>query len=272
MRTRKKDKRNLVKVGAFLSGLTAVLMFMVMSIGNENSVFAPKVYIRAQVENVSNLKTGSYVELKGIRVGAVTDIRIISDELVEITAKILRSELKWIRQDSKVEINNAGLVGDKYLDILTGSKESPEFNPEKDILTPSNATGLKKLMEKGESIATVTDRILKRVDNVLEKLENGEKIAEGMNSLSKTAQNLESITKELKDAKIGVMAKNVSSSMERMDRILGRVEHGPGTMNSMLYDDALHDDLRALLGGAQRNKVIKYFIRESIKNSEKKQD
>ena len=58
--------------------------------------------------------------------------------------------------------------------------------------------------------------------------------------------------------------------MQRLDRILGRVENGPGTANSLIYDDVLHDDLKALLGGAQRNKVLKYFIRESIKNSEKK--
>ena len=51
---------------------------------------------------------------------------------------------------------------------------------------------------------------------------------------------------------------------------MSRIENGPGTMNSMIYDDGLHDDLRSLLGGASRNKIIKYFIRESIKGSERK--
>jgi phospholipid/cholesterol/gamma-HCH transport system substrate-binding protein len=41
-------------------------------------------------------------------------------------------------------------------------------------------------------------------------------------------------------------------------------------MNSLIYSDDVHEELRALLGGANRNKVIKYFIRESIKNSEQK--
>jgi phospholipid/cholesterol/gamma-HCH transport system substrate-binding protein len=55
------------------------------------------------------------------------------------------------------------------------------------------------------------------------------------------------------------------------EKIMARIEKGPGTLNSMIYDNALHEDLRALLGGASRNKVIKYFIRESIKKSESKQ-
>jgi hypothetical protein len=67
---------------------------------------------------------------------------------------------------------------------------------------------------------------------------------------------------------MGDMVKNVNVSMASMNRILNRVEKGPGTINSLIYDENVHDDLRALLGGAQRNKTIRYFIRESIKKSE----
>jgi hypothetical protein len=40
----------------------------------------------------------------------------------------------------------------------------------------------------------------------------------------------------------------------------------------LIYDDALHADLRKLLGGAERNTVIKYFIRESIKKAPPKSE
>lgn len=270
MRIRKKDKKNVIRVGAFISALTLVLMIMVTSIGKEHSVFAPKLIVTARVENVSNLKPGSYVELKGIRVGSVEAIDIISPEMVEIKAKILASHLKWIKQDSKVDISNAGLVGDKFLEISAGAADAEAFDPEKDILYAKSGSGLNQIMEKGENIAKVTENILLKIDHMLTRLDNGAVIADGATALSKAAQNLEVITKELMEAKLGTTAKNVSSTMARMDRIMGQIEKGPGTANSLIYDDALHDDLRALLGGAQRNKVIKYFIRESIKNSEKK--
>jgi phospholipid/cholesterol/gamma-HCH transport system substrate-binding protein len=277
MRFRKKDEKNFVKVGVFITILTLVLTIMILSIGKENSFFEPKVNLRARVTSVANLKPGAYVELKGIRVGTVEGIDILSDEEVEITLKILASKLKWIKQDAKVSISTAGLVGDKFLEIYNGTKSAPSFDPEKDILISENLTDMKKIMTKGESIATITERILSRLDQILYNMDEGKKIVDTMNSLHKSSSNLEKITSELRDAQLGATVKNINSSMTRLDkasgsleRILSRIEQGPGSMNSIIYDDGLHEDLRALLGGASRNKVIKYFIRESIKNSERK--
>lgn len=270
MRTRKKDKQNLVKVGAFISALTLVLMIMVASIGKESSLFAPKSTIRARVSNVSNLKPGSYVELKGIRVGTVASIEIVSEDEVEILFTILEKELKWIRKDTTVAISNAGLVGDKFLEIKGGTKEGGSFDPEKDVLLSEESPGFAAMMTKGQNIADVTNSILTKLDNILTNMEDGKRIVETINAINKASMNLEFITRELKDAHIGTMVKSVNSSMGSVERIMTRIEKGPGTMNSMIYDDALHEELRGLLGGAQRNKVIKYFIRESIKNSEKR--
>lgn len=270
MRVRKKDKTNLVKVGIFVFSLTVVLMVIIASIGKETSLFEPKVDIRARVANVSNLKPGSYVELKGIKVGTVSNVSIISDDEVEITLTVLAKELKWIKKDSKVSISNAGLVGDKFVEIYNGTKEAPKFNPHKDILISEDLTGLQQILNKSDSIVSVTEQILLKLDGILAKLENGDTIVQTFQSLNKSAKNMEALTNELKGAQLSSMVKNMNNTSASMERILKRVEHGPGTLNSMIYDDALYDDLKALLGGAQRNKVIKYFIRESIKNSEQR--
>lgn len=277
MRIRKKDQSNVVKVGIFIAGLTAVLMVMIASIGKENSIFEPKIDIRARVANVSNLKPGSYVELKGIRVGAVTAINIVSEEEVEITMTILKKELKWIKEDSKVSISTAGLVGDKFVEIYKGTKDARTFKPNKDVLLSEDLTDLKKIMTKGDSIATVTDRIMVKLDTILYNLGDGKTVVDTVNNLNKASSNLEKLTSDLQKANMGQMVSNVNASMMSLNkasgslsRILTRVESGPGTLNSMIYDDGVHDDLRALLGGAQRNKVIKYFIRESIKKAEER--
>lgn len=277
MRFRKKDERNFIKVGLFMSGLTAVLMVMIVSIGKENSIFHPKVTIKAEVDNVKNLKRGSYVELKGIKVGTVSEINIVSDDQVQVEMEVLESQLKWIKKDSKVAISTAGLVGDKYLEIFSGSKEAPSFDPKQDVLQSGEGTDFKQIINKGESIASLTERILTRLDTILVNMDDGKKIVETINSMNRASLNIEKITEELKTAQVGATVKNVNMSMARLDKaslslekILSRVEQGPGTMNSLIYDDSLHDDLRSLLGGASRNKVIKYFIRESIKNSERK--
>lgn len=277
MRTRKKDQKNLIKVGVFITSLTAIAMVMIISIGKENSIFDTKIDIKARVANVSNLKPGSYVELKGIRVGSVEEINIVSEDEVEIVMRILEKQLKWIKKDSKVSISTAGLVGDKFVEIYKGTKEAEVLNPETEVLVSEDLTDLKKIITKGDTIATITERILTKLDNVLHNLGDGKALVDTVNSLNKSAANLEKITSELNQANMGKMVSNINSSMDRLNRstnslekILTRIDQGPGTMHSLIYDDSVHEDLRTLLGGAQRNKVIKYFIRESIKNSEKK--
>src|SRR5690606_26190962 len=130
----------------------------------------PKVNIRARVANVSNLKPGSYVELKGIKVGTVSNVSIISDDEVEITLTVLEKELKWIKKDSKVSISNAGLVGDKFVEIYNGTKDAPKFNHEKDILISEDLTGLQQIINKSDSIASVTEKIMVKLDGILTKL------------------------------------------------------------------------------------------------------
>jgi len=277
MIVRKKDQKNLIKVGIFISFLTLVLMVMVASIGKETSLFEPKINIYARVANVSNLKTGSYVELKGIRIGTVKNIQIISDNAVEIEMKILKKEIKWIRKDSKVSISTAGLVGDKYVEIFKGSKNAKAFDPESDVLLSEEVVDFKNIMTKGESIAQISERILLKIDQVLTHLNDGQILVETISSMYKSARNMEKITSDLKDSNLNQMIKNINTGMNNLNessgslnKILTRIDKGPGTLNSLIYDDSVHDDLRALLGGAQRNKAINYFIRESIKNSEQR--
>ena len=60
----------------------------------------------------------------------------------------------------------------------------------------------------------------------------------------------------------------LQNSASSLTEISNHIKEGPGTLHSLIYDRTLHDDLRTLIGGSNRNKVLKYFIRESIKKSE----
>ncbi|HLW57387.1 MAG TPA: MlaD family protein [Bacteriovoracaceae bacterium] len=263
---RKRDQKQLIKAGAFLSFLTIVLMIMIVSISKENSFFESKTILKARVSNVNNLQPGSYVELRGIKIGSVQNIEIVSDEDVEITMKVLNSQIKWIKKDAKISIATAGLVGDKFLEILPGSKEAPSIDPSKDVLSTEKKEIFNELVDKGGSIASSTEKVLMH----LEALVGSQKFEEFLLSLHKTSQNLEKITTELTKADLSNSIKSLNKTTKRVDKILNRVEEGPGSLHSFIYDDSVHEDLRALLGGAQRNKMIKYFIRQSIKNSESK--
>ena len=72
----------------------------------------------------------------------------------------------------------------------------------------------------------------------------------------------------LNDKNLTQSIANFKQSSENMSKLTKQIEEGPGTLHALIYDQSLHEDLRTLVGGANRNKVLKYFIRESIKKGE----
>lgn len=262
---RAKDKTSLIKVGLFVTILTFVMMVMIVAIGKESSLFSPKSVVKAEVRNAENLKPGAVVELKGLRIGTVQDIKIIQQELVEIVLSITSENIKWIKKDSKVSINNAGLVGDKYLEIVGGSDTAPEFNPEKDKLTSEPTFDFKAMASKGGSIADRADRVLAKIEEMLVTVDS-KSLGKTLNDLARTSENFSKASEPMISA-----VQKMEQAMTKIDGISGRIEKGPGTAHSLIYDDAVYDNLRKLFGGAERSSVIKYFIRESIKKAPKKE-
>ena len=93
--------------------------------------------------------------------------------------------------------------------------------------------------------------------------------------LEKILANLESLTSNtnklmssVNDKNLNQSIANLKQSSDSMSRITKQIEEGPGTLHALIYDQGLHEDMRSLMGGANRNKVLKYFIRESIKKGD----
>ena len=92
-----------------------------------------------------------------------------------------------------------------------------------------------------------------------------EKINKIVNNLSTTSENFAKTTAPMSSA-----SQKMDKAMGKLELVMSRVESGPGTAHSLIYDDEVYEKLRKLMGGAERNSVIKYFIRESIKKAPEK--
>jgi phospholipid/cholesterol/gamma-HCH transport system substrate-binding protein len=248
---RENELRNIIKVGGFVSILTFLFMVFIVSMGKEASLFDDKVIVKANIESAAGLKEGTFVQFQGIKVGFVTTIDLTDKNTVLVSIKINEKYLSWLRSDSKVSINTAGLVGDKFIAILPGSVDSSPFDPEKDVLLGEDDLSMKQIAAKGEVALEKVGLILGKLENILDRLDKKQ-------SLTKTLDRMSSVLGKL----------DKSKTINSLDKIMSRIETGPGTLHSLIYDDVLHQDMRVLLGGAKRNSVIKYFIRQSIKNSE----
>lgn len=267
------DKKNYLISGFFIIGLTILAMVSVFFISGENSIFTSRIELNAVVSNAENLKKGAAVQLKGIQVGSVSQIDFKNVEQLKITLSIDEHFKKWIRNDSYVALKTQGVLGDMYIEILGGSSDSAIVQNNQD-LDVQEGPSIDKFIGQGEDILIVAGRVLARLDTILASVE-GKKISTILENIERSSHSTKTVMADLEKQKIGTAVKNLNTasvdlqnSLKNIENLTSRIEKGPGTLHSLIYDRSVHDDLKSILGGTKRNQVLQFFIRESIKSNE----
>jgi phospholipid/cholesterol/gamma-HCH transport system substrate-binding protein len=75
----------------------------------------------AEFDNASGLKVGATIEIAGVNIGKVSDIRLGGQGLARV-ALLINQEVK-ISADAIASIRTQGLIGDKYIKIIQGADE-----------------------------------------------------------------------------------------------------------------------------------------------------
>lgn len=255
------EKKNLIKAGVFITSLLVILACYVFLIGSKGFLFEDNFFIEAQVSNSKSLKNGAAVQLKGMVVGKVSNITFKGLDEISIEMKIREKFHQLIRKDSYIAIQTQGLLGDTYIEILGGSNKEAVIE-ENQSLQSENSEGIQGFVTKGEDVLKILATSLEKIDKLISSLE--------ANKINSTVKNFNTFSASLARTSRSMekTVKNLNSLTTNVNRISKRIEIGPGTLHSLIYDEAAYQDLKMLLGGAQRNKVIQYFIRESIKKAE----
>lgn len=254
------EVKNIYRAGAFVALLLLLVITVTFMLSKERSIFDQRMFLFTNLNNAQGLKQGAAVKLKGIKIGSVKSIQFETLEKIQVKLDLSSKSSKWIKRDSFISIKTQGMLGDKYIEILGGSENSPSVR-HKDTIETEDSREIKDFIVKGENILITANRVLTKLDFVLDDLTSERK-------LKTTVENLLTMSDQMKKLFSPVMVKNAKTMVSSMAGIGERIEKGPGNIHSLIYDKSIYQDLQTLLGGAQRNKVIKYFIRESINKSE----
>lgn len=268
------DKKNYLISGLFIVILTLLAMVSVFFISGENSIFTTRIELNSIVKNAENLKKGAAVQLKGIQVGSVSNIDFLNVDQLKITLSIDQQYQKWIRNDSYVALKTQGVLGDMFVEILGGSSES-EIIKNGEQLAVEEGPSIDKFIGQGEDILLVAGRVLARLDTILASVE-GKRISMILDNLETSSRSTKKVMASLEEQNIGETVANLNQasiglqgSLGNIEKLTSRIEKGPGTLHSLIYDRSVHDDLKSILGGTKRNQVLQFFIRESIKSNER---
>jgi len=216
------------KVGLFVLAALIGFTVFVWSI-TDTSVFEKGKTFRVVFNFANGLKQSAPVRVAGVDEGIVKDITLFFDRKdSSIKARVLVwiDEATLIPEDSVVTINQLGLLGEKYIEIIPGINKEHFF-------------------EEGQTIVgkdpVSQEEISERIIEVADRLEDS--IA-GFNRLLNDEGNVESV---------GATLKNLSLVTGSLQGLLLDIREGKGTIGKLMYDDRIYDNLEGMTSDLKEN-------------------
>lgn len=238
-------------------------MMVIFLMGSEKKFFESHYSIVCFFDNISGLREGATVQLAGINVGSVKKILFETDlerKKVKLVLSISERFQDRIRQDSIASIETQGLLGDKMVFISVGS-------PEKDILkdgakiTSRPPSDFSKLIEKGDTLLGNVNDVAKDIKDIVGEIRKGKGVIHSLVYDTKGAELLTDFQN---------LARNLNRVGSNLAQVTDKINRGRGTIGALVNDASLFNDMKTLLGKANRNKLIRAVIREVLKTKDER--
>jgi phospholipid/cholesterol/gamma-HCH transport system substrate-binding protein len=216
-------------VGALVLAAMAVLVGLILLMsGQSGGLFARKLALRAYFENAAGLKDGAPVTLEGVTIGNVIHVRVVPERNpmpVEVSMRVGYEYLKLLHTDSTATIDQAGVLGDSYIDLSSAYAKGP---------VPANHAELKAGGSPSiQDVVRNSNDSIQEIDKLLHKLEP---TIDAINSRHGTIGEL------LNDPEL---ARKISQAASDLQTITGAVANGQGSLGKLIGDDTLYNRANA---------------------------
>jgi phospholipid/cholesterol/gamma-HCH transport system substrate-binding protein len=208
------------KVGLFVLLAIIGLTVFIFSI-TDSSIFAEGKSFKVIFEFSNGLKKSAPVRIAGVDEGTVKDINLffdVKDGKMKVDVALWVKKDVQLPTDSVATINQLGLMGEKYVEIIPGSSRT--------------------FLNDGQSFIgqdpVSQEEISQKVLEVANKLDMS--IA-GFNKIINDEQNLNSIN---------TILNNLSKSSSDLTLMIQDVKSGKGTVGKLLFDEGLYQDLKGM--------------------------
>lgn len=257
------DETKAWKVGLLLVIALTLLAVGIFLIGEESNLFVRKNRYDIYFGTVGGLNEGNPVQLDGVEVGTVKRIVLPTDATsskIQVTVEVDERYAERIREDSLARIKTLGLLGDKFVEITTGSTDAEPIPPG-GVIPAAPPTNVDRLIASGEDVMDNVVQISADLRDVLRRMEQGEGLLGELTTESETGrrmtdaviETMESIQQVAQDVETGdgtlsrlihdrELADRMSGSVERLDAVLAEVQEGEGLLPGLLHDPATREE------------------------------
>ncbi len=130
-----------------------------------------------------------------------------------------------------------------------------------------------------DSVADMTHEI-QHGDGTIHALIYENQIKNLVGSLQKTADNLDAVVLAVREGDGVVhsllygdegknLIDNLTAASADIRTMMTEIGEGKGTLGALIKDPSVYEDVKGFLGGAKRNKVLKSYVRDTIRKNER---
>jgi phospholipid/cholesterol/gamma-HCH transport system substrate-binding protein len=245
------------KVGLLVLAALGVFAVAIFLVGERRNLFRSKNDYSIFLDSVSGLDQGSNVQLDGVNVGSISEVVLAEDvrqSQIEVRVRIDARYSGRLREDSMARTRTLGLLGDKYIEISSGTPSFPEL-PEGGRIGTAPVTDVDKLRTSGEDLIQNVTRITEQLTTILGRMERGEgllgELTRDVEPDRKVTTDLLATLEEIRgmfaDLRTGegpiprllnddALGDKLASTVTRLDSIAGKIEDGGGAASMLLTD------------------------------------
>jgi phospholipid/cholesterol/gamma-HCH transport system substrate-binding protein len=240
-----------------------LLAYAVYRVGKIFDVFASRYELVTTVASVAGLREGAPVTLAGQRVGQVKTIdfipveRKVGDENLVLVLDIAEEVQDQIRRDSRAYLRAQGLLGDKYIDISSGTAASAVLGP-MDTIIAVPTMDIEAFMARGGAVLDSASRMVADLRQITGGLVRGEGTMGQLLTNDVLYGRMVSVTSQLQGTLEGFNNPNgtfgrmmrdpalynrLVATVARVDSLGQAVMRGQGTLGKLIGSDDLYRSL-----------------------------
>ncbi len=200
-----------LKVGLFAVAVILILSFMTFKVGGIDWLKKEGYIIYIYFQNIAGLDEKTKVKVAGVNAGLIDKIEL-HEGMAKLTVRIA-PDIKLF-SDASASIKAAGLLGDKYLDIKTGSVEPVLKNGD----TLKNVSEIVDLDDLTRNLTAVSGNINILAKSLIESIGT----EESKDALRKSIVNLKDITESLKET-IDVNDQKLRTALDNINKLASSI-------------------------------------------------
>lgn len=254
-----------IKAGIFIFLGLIISMITILLMGGGRGLFEGSYRLYVSFPDAAGLSKGAYIRSGGLRIGRIEDIEFSSDYTnLKVTMRIEDRFKPRIKQDSLVRMQTQGVLGDKFLDVSAGSTDATVAAADSTIQSETSKD-LSAALADGTTAVQLLKENLANVKIITGALAKGPQLETMFRDMNEATANFKSMSRQLKDS---TMIHDMNQTLANVKVVSDKLKRGEGTIGALFNDSSLFEDLKNLIGGANRNNVLKFFVRQAVKSSD----